>query len=453
MEPVEVKTPAQIGPYVLRGTIGEGAFSVVKLCYHQKESKYYACKIIPKSRIRDNNLEKRFETEIRIDQQLHHPGIVGLIEIMKDDANCYLIMEFCPNGELFQYIVDRKKLTEDEAKTLILQVMDTVKYIHSMGVTHRDLKPENILVDQVGHLKISDFGLSRFVGKNNLVTTPCGSPCYASPECISGKAYNGKTNDVWSVGVILYAMVTGQLPWTKRNQTQLFEQIKKGEYSIPSYVSKGCCDLIRKLMTVDCKKRITLSNAMSHPWFADAKSAEITPTTQKVISLKKVDEFFCRNVSFDNHAIDISANVRRHRSTRALNFDGIMRQIRKVGSPKNRKAVESDRSAKSPVRSSKPLKVGTKEDTIKALENARRATLQGNLDLDRPLTKPLSRSISRKSDGQNLKRSSAVAAEKVSVVSQTPTKIVARNPASSNSNQKPATSKSNQMAPRRIARK
>ena len=312
----EVKTPAQVGPYTLRGTIGEGSFSVVKLCYHAQEAKYYACKVVPKKRIIANKLEKSFESEIRIDQQLHHPGIVGLIEILQDAANYYLVMEFCPKGELFQYIVDRKKLSEDEAKNLILQIMDAVKYLHSIGVLHRDLKPENILVDQSCHLKISDFGLSKFVGKSCLVSTPCGSPCYASPECISGKPYNGKTNDVWSVGVILFAMVTGQLPWTKRNQAQLFEQIKKGEYTIPHYLSKNCGDLIKKLLTVDCKKRITLDKAMAHPWFADRKPVPAPPIVQKVVSLKKVDEFFCRNASFDS--ADILPEIRSKRFEAAV---------------------------------------------------------------------------------------------------------------------------------------
>ena len=378
----DVKTPSQIGPYTVRGTIGEGAFSVVKLCYHQQEAKYYACKVVPKARLAANNLEKRFEIEIRIDQQLHHPGIVGLIEILQDDTNYYLIMEFCPNGELFQYIVDKKKLSEDEAKTLILQVMDSVNYIHKMGVSHRDLKPENILLDQSNHLKISDFGLSRFVGKHGIVETPCGSPCYASPECISGKPYNGKTNDVWGVGVILYAMVTGQLPWTKRNQQQLFEQIKKGEYTIPHYVSATCGDLIKKLMTVDTRKRITLDKAMAHPWFADAKPAQIEAKPHKIVSLKKVDEFFCRNVSFNAREIEAAANMRKQPSAKWLTFEHTLKSVRPS---KTRPRVQSS-SAKLQTSAQKPAsskgirrtaKAGTKEDTMKALDSVRRAALKG----------------------------------------------------------------------------
>lgn len=332
MQPVDVKTPSKIGQYILRGVVGDGAFSVVKLCQHVEDKKYYACKIVPKSRLNNNNLEKRFEIEIRIDQQLHHPGIVGLVDILQDKANYYVIMEFCPNGELFQYIVDRKHLSEEEAKSKILEIMDTVHYIHRMGIAHRDLKPENILVDEFGHLKISDFGLSRFLGKNNLVETPCGSPCYASPECISGRAYNGKTNDVWGCGVILYAMVTGQLPWTKRNQNELFEQIRKGEYSIPSYLSKPCRDLIQKMMTVDTSKRITLEKAMQHPWLLDARVINREEGTKKVISLKKIDDFFRKKADWEGQ---VFANMLpRQLSADAITLGATLKFIKSAPSAK-----------------------------------------------------------------------------------------------------------------------
>ena len=289
--------PSKIGPYMLRGTIGEGAFSIVKLAFDSINKMYYACKIVPKSRLSSGSLEKRFEEEIRINQQLHHPGLVSLIDIIKDENNYYVVMEFCPNGELFQYIVDRGRLAEEEAKPKIRMILDSVKYIHQLGITHRDLKPENILLDQYGQPKISDFGLSRFVGEGNLVSTPCGSPCYASPECISGSAYNGITSDVWSCGVVLFAMVTGQLPWTKRNQQQLFEQIRNGEYTVPSFLSKECTSLITGLMTVDTKKRLTIDEALNHPWLQSAKVVEVVPTAASYVSMKKVDQFFGRTIS------------------------------------------------------------------------------------------------------------------------------------------------------------
>lgn len=323
---LQVFAPKKIGKYNFQGTIGEGAFSVVKLVQHSESREYFACKVVPKSRIQTTHLHARFEAEIRINQQLHHPGIVEMYDLLSDDLNYYIIMEFCPNGELFQYIIDKQHLSESEAQPIFRQILETLEYIHSMGISHRDMKPENLLIDKVGHIKISDFGLSRFLDTNGLVDTPCGSPCYASPECISGKSYDGITTDVWSSGVILYAMLTGQLPWTKRNQTQLFQQIKRGEFSIPSFLSPECTDFIQKLMTVDCKKRITIPQAYEHPWLR--KTQPILPNMpypSSRVSLRMVDVFFGYLVSM----IDLPRSaLERNTSTRSLNFKKALRLLK-----------------------------------------------------------------------------------------------------------------------------
>lgn len=288
--------PDRIGPYILRGTVGDGAFSVVKLACHEETHQFFACKVVPKTRLNTQNLRERFEIEIRINQQLNHAGVVQLYDLLKDTNNYYVIMEFCPNGELFQHIISHANLTEDEAKRFIRQILETLAYIHSQSITHRDLKPENLLLDQAGRVKLSDFGLSRVIPPDGLVNTPCGSPCYASPECISGKPYNGKTTDVWSVGVVLYAMLTRQLPWTKRNQTQLFAQIKRGEYTVPSYLSPDCASFIRGLMTVDTSARLTIEQALAHPWMAGVP-VQFGEGPDGIVSLKCVDRFFERDVS------------------------------------------------------------------------------------------------------------------------------------------------------------
>lgn len=317
------KFPSKIGPYMLRGVIGEGAFSHVVLAFHETQKTYYACKIVPKARLSSSSLEQRFEEEIRINQQLHHPGVVGLIDIIKDELNYYVIMEFCPNGELFQFIVDRGRLSEAEAKPKIKMILDTVRYLHSLGISHRDLKPENILLDQYGNPKISDFGLSRFVGEDDLVSTPCGSPCYASPECISGQNYNGLTSDVWSCGVVLFAMVTGQLPWTKRNQAQLFEQIRNGDYTIPSFLSIPCASLISGLMTVDNEERLTVEQALNHQWFTGTQCIELSSYVSPCISMKRIDEFFDRVIS----SLRLPTDINKSSSCKAFSLDFQLRQI------------------------------------------------------------------------------------------------------------------------------
>ena len=322
-ETLQNPIPKTIGPYEIRGTVGEGAFSLVKLAFHQPTRQYYACKVIERVRLKKNNLEARFTCEIRVHQQMHHHGIVDLVDILEDQHFFYVFLEFCPGGELFQHIVDNGRLTEDRAKPIMVQVLDAVRYIHMMGVSHRDLKPENLLLDQYGHTKISDFGLSRFLDKNGLAATPCGSPCYASPECISGAPYDGRTSDCWSVGVIFYAMVTGQLPWTKRNQTQLFEQIRRGEYTIPGYLTSGCRDLIQSLMCVDNKKRLTAAQALEHPFLKDVKLPleQMMARPSAVISLKHVDEFF----GLCDSTVDVT--LERIPTAKPMDFEATIRQI------------------------------------------------------------------------------------------------------------------------------
>ena len=290
---MQVDVPPSVGPYTFQGLIGEGAFSVVRLVQERNSGSYYACKIVPRDRINSKQLEARFEQEIRINQQLHHPGVVEMYDLLSDEKNFYIVMEFCPNRDLFQFIVDRQSLTEDEARPLFRQLLEALDYVHSMGVSHRDIKPENLLIDRYGYVKLSDFGLSRFIRANGLVDTPCGSPCYASPECVSGKPYNGITTDVWSAGVILFAMLTGQLPWTKRNQAQLFKQIRRGEYKVPSSLTPACQDFIRGLMKVDLKTRLTIPQALEHPWMSDVppQFASVSVPISGV-SIRMVDEFF-----------------------------------------------------------------------------------------------------------------------------------------------------------------
>ncbi|KAH0791902.1 CAMK family protein kinase [Histomonas meleagridis] len=316
--------PNEIGPYEIRGTVGEGAFSIVKLSYNRNTNKYHACKIIERLRLKENDLESRFESEIRVHQQLHHPGIVELVDILKDEYFYYVFLEFCPGGEIFQHIVDNKRLSEQQAKPIIKQVLSAVEYIHSMNVAHRDLKPENLLLDHLGHTKISDFGLSRFLTKDGLGFTPCGSPCYASPECISGNPYDGKASDCWSVGVIFYTMITGELPWTKRKQTQLFEQIRQGDYKIPSFITPLCADFITGLMCVNYRNRLSATQALHHPFLSDATIPleSVSIYQNSFVSLRKIDEFFGRDMTSDVNII-LEKNI----SEPAIGFRKMLRRI------------------------------------------------------------------------------------------------------------------------------
>jgi maternal embryonic leucine zipper kinase len=182
-------------------------------------------------------------------------------------------MEFCPNGDLFEFILSRQRLPECECRRIFVGVLQAMCYLHSRGIVHRDLKPENILLDDNFNPKIADFGLAAITQQNRsgLMATSCGSPIYAAPEVIYSEQYDGKPVDVWSLGVCLYVMATGSIPWTNCNQTQLFEQIRSGRFKVPVYVSDQLADLIRQMINVDVKGRPRMEQIAEHPWMLEAQ--------------------------------------------------------------------------------------------------------------------------------------------------------------------------------------
>lgn len=301
------KIPTTIGPYTFKQTLGQGAFSVVKLAIHNPTKQQFACKIIKKTLLSKDKAEERFELETRILQQMRHPNIAQLFDIMADNTFFYVVMELCPNGELFKFIIQNKFLPENEAKMYMKPIVESLKYIHDLKVVHRDLKPENILLDQQNRPKISDFGFSRYVLHNQLLSTTCGSPCYASPNCIAGKPYDGFKNDIWGLGVIFFATVTGQLPWTKKIESELFDQISRAEYTIPSYISDELRELIASMMNIDEAKRPTCDEILAHPWFSNADETLPPPLQPQVVSLKALDIFFNRELS----KLNVELRIRR----------------------------------------------------------------------------------------------------------------------------------------------
>ena len=175
-------------------------------------------------------------------------------------------MEYCSGSELFQYIVDRKKLNEEEGARIYLQIISAIEYIHKLGIVHRDLKPENILLDDYKNIKLIDFGLSNLYKEGETLKTACGSPCYASPEMVNGKRYFGLGSDIWSSGVVLYAMTCGYLPFEDKVTVKLYEKIRKAAFTCPDWVSESFKDIITKILTVDTEKRITIELIREHPW-------------------------------------------------------------------------------------------------------------------------------------------------------------------------------------------
>jgi 5'-AMP-activated protein kinase catalytic alpha subunit len=196
-----------------------------------------------------------------------HKNLIQIYSVIEDPSTIFLIMEYVNGGELFEYIRLKQRLLEIEACNFYQDIISGIEYLHKQGIVHRDLKPENLLLTNKKEIKIVDFGLSNIYKKGELLSTPCGSPCYAAPEMILGNRYNGLYVDIWSSGIILFAMVFGFLPFDEPSQEILYQKIIKGKFTIPKYCSDIFQDLIKKILTTDPKKRIAIEQIKNHPWF------------------------------------------------------------------------------------------------------------------------------------------------------------------------------------------
>ena len=254
--------------YTFLKTIGEGTFGKVKLALHKLTQEKVAIKILEKKKINSKKDLERIEKEIKYMKILNHPNIVKIYEIIEDENNFYIVMEYVPGGELFNYIVKNKRLTENEASFFYSQIIHIIQEIHKHKICHRDLKPENLLLTQNKTIKIIDFGLSNeYI---DYLMTPCGSPCYASPEVIKGMKYSGLGIDLWASGIILFSMLCGYLPFDDKNNDVLFKKILKCKIEFPKnnnvIISENAKDLILKILQLELAKRITLDEILVHPF-------------------------------------------------------------------------------------------------------------------------------------------------------------------------------------------
>ncbi|KAI3960051.1 hypothetical protein MKW98_016775 [Papaver atlanticum] len=255
--------------YKLGKTLGIGAFSKVKLADHIPTGIKVAIKIYNRRKLKKMKMnEDKVMREIKAMRLLFmHPHVIRLYEVIVTPCYIYLVTEWAKNGELFDYLVEKGRLQDYEARYLFQQIISGVEYCHSNMVAHRDLKPENLLLDSNDNVKIADFGLSNFMRDGRFLETNCGSWNYAAPEVLSGEPYAGPEVDVWSCGVILYALLCGALPFDDENISNLLRKIKGGSYYLPTHLSTGASDLIPRMLLVDPIKRITISEIRQHPWF------------------------------------------------------------------------------------------------------------------------------------------------------------------------------------------
>ncbi|XP_043232333.1 MAP/microtubule affinity-regulating kinase 3-like isoform X8 [Amphibalanus amphitrite] len=250
-----------IGKYQLLKTIGKGNFAKVKLAKHLPTGEEVAIKIIDKTQMNPGSLQKLFR-EVRIMKMLDHPNIVKLYQVIETKKTLYLVMEYASGGEVFDYLVFHGRMKEKEARLKFRQIVSAVQYCHSKRIIHRDLKAENLLLDSQMNIKIADFGFSNEFTVGSKLDTFCGSPPYAAPELFQGKKYDGPEVDVWSLGVILYTLVSGSLPFDGSNLKDLRERVLRGKYRIPFYMSTDCENLLRKFLVLNPTKRASLEQAI-----------------------------------------------------------------------------------------------------------------------------------------------------------------------------------------------
>ncbi|XP_042185319.1 serine/threonine-protein kinase MARK2 isoform X1 [Oncorhynchus tshawytscha] len=258
------ETP-HIGNYRLLKTIGKGNFAKVKLARHVLTGKEVAVKIIDKTQLNSSSLQKLFR-EVRIMKLLNHPNIVKLFEVIETEKTLYLVMEYASGGEVFDYLVAHGRMKEKEARAKFRQIVSAVQYCHQKCIVHRDLKAENLLLDSDMNIKIADFGFSNEFVMGSKLDTFCGSPPYAAPELFQGKKYDGPEVDVWSLGVILYTLVSGSLPFDGQNLKELRERVLRGKYRIPFYMSTDCENLLKKFLILNPTKRGSLEQIMKDRW-------------------------------------------------------------------------------------------------------------------------------------------------------------------------------------------
>lgn len=254
--------------FTIKDTIGAGGFAKVKVARHKLTNEKVAIKIMDKAALRETDDLERVSLEIAALKSLNHQNISRLYMVHETETTFYLVLEYAVGGELFDYIVARERCKEEEARGFFRQIASAVAFCHSKGIAHRDLKPENLLLDSRSGIKLIDFGLIARPKNidSDLLSTCCGSAAYAAPELIRGEKYKGQPADMWSLGILLYALLCGFLPFDDDNTQRLYRLIQRGTYEIPPWLSTDSQKLIGQLLKHNPDHRLTMKMLLSHPW-------------------------------------------------------------------------------------------------------------------------------------------------------------------------------------------
>ncbi|XP_029109724.1 serine/threonine-protein kinase BRSK1-like isoform X2 [Scleropages formosus] len=287
-EPSGSPSAQYVGPFRLEKTLGKGQTGLVKLGVHCVTGQKVAIKMVNREKLSESVLMK-VEREIAILKLIEHPHVLKLYDVYENNRHLYLVLEHVSGGELFDYLVKKGRLTPKEARKFFRQIISALDFCHSHAICHRDLKPENLLLDEKNNIRIADFGMASLQVGDRLLETSCGSPHYACPEVIRGEKYDGRRADVWSCGVILFALLVGALPFDHDNLRQLLEKVKSGVFHMPHFIPPDCQALLRGMIEVNPDKRLTLEAIQKHPWYLGGRNEPCPeqPPPRRV-SLKRI---------------------------------------------------------------------------------------------------------------------------------------------------------------------
>ena len=277
--PKEVIVMKEVRPitffgYILDKTIGAGAYAKVKEGRSIKEDINVAVKIINREKAGEDVIEKFTKREIEIMRSLNHPNVVATHEVVMNDKFIFIVMDLAECGDLLDFVIARQYLNEEIAQHFFIDLIAGMQYIHSNGYAHRDLKCENLLIDKNYKLKISDFGFSTQISHKRC-DTYCGSLAYAAPEVIDGKPYIATFSDIWSMGIVLYAMVIGKLPFTENELTSKKGTERNLSLNFPHIISDECISILYSILDSCPAQRIQLSRMQEHKWMIRKKSCDV----------------------------------------------------------------------------------------------------------------------------------------------------------------------------------
>jgi tRNA A-37 threonylcarbamoyl transferase component Bud32 len=266
--------PTTLDLYKFVKLIGKGAFGKVTLGLHKLTGKQVAIKTFEKSYMKDDFSRKKVFQEVYILKKIHHSNIIRLLEVFESSKHFFIVMEYAGAGDLLHYVKKKRRLPENEARFIFKQVLYGLGHCHCRSVLHRDIKLDNVLLDNEKGIKLCDFGVSKIIKKHQFIREQCGTPAYIAPEIIADEGYEGFHADLWSLGVVLYAMLCGTVPFKAPNMKELHVLIKKGDYKFPVEISEESKDLIRKLLVLNPPDRLSIPEVLAHPWVKEEDDEE-----------------------------------------------------------------------------------------------------------------------------------------------------------------------------------